>query len=191
MSAESLAQNELSEAMSLSRYLTVGKISDDSGNLKNSPGVLVEIGLKFSKFQQKWIESRPKEAINLELFRTKKINFKKMETLMCRVLASNEAVKTINRIKLTINEYVVYCQKIGFTDGLEKAQVIQRMVELETNIVETEITELKSQMENVNLYYQNFMVTKATRLSYVSLGISSLAFLLAIIQMLLPMLHIL
>jgi hypothetical protein len=191
MSEESLAKNRLAEAMSLARYLTVGKISGDQGaeNLKNSPSVLGEIGLKLADFQQKWIASTPKEeAINYELFRTKKVNFQKMEALMCRMLACNEANKTIDRINLSVSEYVVYCQKINFAEGINKAQILQRMIELENTLVETEISELKTQIDNVNLYYQNFMVTKATQIAYISLAVSSLAFLITAIQLLLPIL---
>jgi hypothetical protein len=40
-----------------------------------------------------------------------------------------------------------------------------------------EVRELNTQLQNVNLYYQNLMVTKTTKIAYYSLLVACLAFI--------------
>jgi hypothetical protein len=81
----------------------------------------------------------------------------------------------------TLNAKGTSGNNIFFTDSTLSDNSPNRKPQIEFTSISAD-----SIIENVNLYYQNFMVTKATRLAYISLAISSLAFLLTVIQQLLP-----
>jgi hypothetical protein len=173
---------KINEAFYLLNEIRVSKIANDMSALKNSPDALLQVGDKLSGFQEIWQNSKLGFSIDQEVFNSRKIDFEKMRTTMRRILDDGEFLKSFDSMKFSVREYKLYCDKKGFVTYSEKADNLLRFIEFEINIVENEEKRLRTQVDNVNLYYQNFMITKATRIAYVSLGIASLAFLLTIVQ---------
>jgi hypothetical protein len=67
-------------------------------------------------------------------------------------------------------------------DASKRAIEIRELVDFQISNVERDIGKLNLQLENVNLYYQNKMVSIAVKVAYASLLVSSLAFILTILQ---------
>jgi hypothetical protein len=59
---------------------------------------------------------------------------------------------------------------------------VQQALEIVKNGIESESKQLSTELENVNLYYQNFKVSETVKIAYASLFISTIAFLLTILQ---------
>ena len=107
---------------------------------------------------------------------------------MHRIAYDSEIINCLDAIDNRVNEINLHWEKKRFQQGIENAEHFQHFLDVLKNMIQTEIKGLKARLDNVNLYYQNFMVKRAT-IAFISLGIATLAFLLAILQTLIQ-LHI-
>ena len=162
--------------------IKIHEISNNTPMLENACTILIRAGEKFRAFQEPWRNSRIMYSIDKEVFKARKIDFQKLETVMGRLLDDGEILKSLDAMTYGVREFEIHCEEVGFAEGIKRSKIFLRWIDFAISLVENETKELKTQVENVNLYYQNFMVTKATRIAYVSLGIASLAFILTIIQ---------
>lgn len=177
--------DKINDALLILTGIKISEISDNKQLLEKACDILVQAADKLRAFQDPWRNSRIKSSIDKEVFNARKIDFKKMETVMCRIFDNGDIVKSLDAMIFGVKEFKLHCEKVGFAVGIEKTGTFLRFIDFEISLVENETKELKTQIENVNLYYQNFIVTKSTRIAYVSLGIASLAFILTIVQILL------
>jgi len=190
MSKQDIAFTKICEAMHLASEIRRSIISKDTKTLENELNVIKLIGARLSEFQANWTDSKINDSIDLDVFSRKKIDFQKMESLMTRIKKGNEAIKLIDCVNISVKEFELYCEEVEYATGIKKSNILLRQVNFEIWIVENEIKELKTQIDIVNIYHQNFMISKATRIANIALGISSLAFLLTILQITLQVFHI-
>jgi hypothetical protein len=156
-----------------------------------------EIEALMSEFADEWYNSRNQgfgavrlsenlnDRIDVKLCQNGKLDFQQMKRIVLRLNAIDDVMVGLDRISLYIKRYGELCRDKLLGDLAEHAQHFEASIlnELRRS-VESEARRLRNQIERCNLYYQPAMKTKTHWVALVSLGISSLAFLLTILRML-------
>jgi hypothetical protein len=156
-----------------------------------------EIEALMSEFADEWYDSRNQgfgavrlsenlnDRIDVKLCQNGKLDFQQMKRIVLRLNAIDDVMVGLDRISLYIKRYGELCRDKLLGDLAEHAQHFEASIlnELRRS-VESEARRLRNQIERCNLYYQPAMKTKTHWVALVSLGISSLAFLLTILRML-------
>jgi hypothetical protein len=156
-----------------------------------------EIEALMSEFADEWYNSRNQgfgavrlsenlnDRIDVKLCQNGKLDFEQMKRIVLRLNAIDDVMVGLDRISLYIGRYEELCRDKLLGDLAEHAQHFNASIlnELRRS-VESEARKLTNQIERCNLYYQPAMKTKTHWVALVSLGISSLAFLLTILRML-------
>jgi hypothetical protein len=148
-----------------------------------------------AQFAEIWYGSRrlntncPAEDLNgridVKLCQTGKLDFSQMKKIVLRLNVIDDVIDGLDRISLYVKRYRELCREKRLADLAERAQVFESSIlgELRRSI-DSEATGLRNQIERCNLYYQPAMKSKTLWVAVLSLAISSLAFLLAVLQML-------
>jgi hypothetical protein len=148
-----------------------------------------------AEFADVWYGSRSQNArcpvgdldnrIDVKLCQTGKLDFAQMKNIVLRLNVIDDIIVGLDRISLYVKRYRELCREKLITDLAERAHAFENSIleELRRSI-DSEATGLRNQIERCNLYYQPAVKTKTLWVAVLSLAISSLAFLLAILQML-------
>ncbi len=198
------ALENIAQAVEISDKMTI-KVKDisstDVETLRSEMHLLQEIGNKLSIFQDYWKASFTKGktaiqtdigikgSIDMKLFLTGKLDLNQMKKILIRFDCSNSAIKGINTLQFSIDGYKIFSEKLGDADCVTSALITQELIELQRSIIEQETKELNTQLQNVNIFYQNKMLTRTTKIAYLSLIVALLAFFLTILPIL-QLLHI-
>ena len=95
----------------------------------------------------------------------------------------DDALMGLNRIKFYLSYYENLCSEKGLIKPADHAKLFREsMIEQAIESVTAEGKRLKNQIERCNLYYQPAIKTKTLKVAYIALGISTLSFLLAILN---------
>ncbi len=149
----------------------------------------------FYGFIEQWFNSRLKgpdaiqssddlkERIDIKLFETGKLDFEQMKKIMTRMNRNDDGIMGLNRMIFYINYFENLCREKKLVKLVECAKSFRiPCLEEARETLTTENHRLKNQIERCNLYYQPAIKTKAVKIALISLAISSLSFLLAILS---------
>lgn len=144
---------------------------------------MIEISKKLWEFQQTWQEAPiHSNRIDLKLFKTSKVDFELMQQMMDMSCSGTSANTGLYLIKRFVTEYKKACELGKIEPSARIAKNLEELTDFEINIVQEDIKKVKLELDNVNLYYQNVMVSKAVKVAYASLLVSAFAVALTIIQ---------
>ncbi len=125
------------------------------------------------------------DRIDVKLCQSGKLDFTQMKRIVLRLNVIDDVIVGLDRISLYVKRYQDLCREKMLTDLAERAQVFENSILTELRrSINSEATGLRNQIERCNLYYQPAMKSKTLWVAVLSLAISSLAFLLAILQIL-------
>jgi hypothetical protein len=147
-----------------------------------------------SNFQNYWLASMTKgisavqneeeNSIDVKVFMKKKIDFKQMTRIMYRLKCANSAVRMLNVLQTRTDEFKFSAETAKSEDCIKGAKIIQRLILLQKEIIDREVKEMETKLQNVNLFYQNLMVTRTAYIAYGSLIVACFAFVISIPQLL-------
>jgi hypothetical protein len=178
---------------------------------------LKAMGKKLFEFQQEWGKTNIEEKMydNLfapektrdKIFLSKKIDLNLMKRMALRIDNGHSAIRGLYSIKDFVTLYekkyrqnfsenpkVVATHLDEVLDKVKENRMLalnlEELLDYEIKIVSNDIEKYKVQLENANLYFQNFMVSRAVKVAYASLIASGFAFILTIVGLLLQSLNI-
>ena len=155
----------------------------------------LEISALFREFTDLWFDSRfkgpdaiqpsdeLKERIDLKLFESGKLDFEQMKKIMKRLHRIDDALMGLDRISFYLKYYRDLCNGKNLNKIAELTELfIAASLDVAKETLMTEGRGLKNQIERCNLYYQPAIKTKTLWVAVCSLIVSSLAFLLTILN---------
>jgi vacuolar-type H+-ATPase subunit H len=164
--------------------IDANKINEET--LTNNAKQMKEAVEKLLDFQRTWLNSALDEItlkqIDVMLFETRKVDFKQMKKIMIRRHFDNSSLNLLGEMEATISRYKSFCEQMNLQKQISTIIFVQQALEIVKNGIESESKQLSTELENVNLYYQNFKVSETVKIAYASLFISTIAFLLTILQ---------
>ena len=164
--------------------------------------VLMTIDLSFAilstdgqEFADQWFKSKSfgtdaiqpseqlEDRLDVKLLEKGKLDFKQMKKIMIRMNRVDDALMGLNRIKFYMNHLENLCNEKGLPRIADHAKLFKEsMIEQAIETIETEGKRLRNQIDRCNLYFQPAIKTKSLNIAYIALIISSLSFLLAILN---------
>lgn len=167
----------------------------DDSILKNIDLSFVSLIELMDEFVDQWFSSTTKgsdaiqpsdnldERIDIKLFDTGKLDFEQMKKIMVRLNRIDDAILGFGRIEQYLLYYEDLCKKKKLTKPAEHTEMFRAAnITVAKEYLICEGKRLRNQIERCNLYYQPAIKTKAVRVASVALAISSLSFLLSILN---------
>lgn len=166
----------------------------DKETLRRELPLLTEIAKNLSAFETNWNSSKTvgkgafqqsdniMASLDVKLFLSGKLDFNQMKKVMYRRIGTDLVIRSINYIERHIDSYQACSEKLEVKECINASKTLLEFISQVKNRMESETNDLKRQLDNVNLFYQNFMVSKAVMIAALSLAISSGAVLLTILQ---------
>ena len=189
----------LLEAMEIAGKMTV-KVKDlselDFKVLEKERPFLEQILFKMGEAQDYWIASATKgttamqgdigssDGIDVKLFLKRKLDLDQMTRVMFRQFCGYTALRGLNTIQSYIDGYRFFSEKSKNPNYITDSLVAEGIIKLLRDTITVEIQELDSRLRNVDIFNQNLMITKAAKIANVSLIVSFVALIIALLQLL-------
>lgn len=167
----------------------------DASILKTIDLSFASLSILMQEFIEQWFNSRYKgtdaiqssenlkERIDIKLFETGKLDFKQMKKIMTRMNRIDDALLGFERTEFYLIYYEDLCKKNKLTKPAEHAEMFRTSsIVVGKEYLKGEGNRLRNQIERCNLYYQPAIKTKTLNVALVALAISTLSFLLSILN---------
>jgi len=121
------------------------------------------------------------ERIDVKLFRTGKLDFRRMQQLIMHLVLARIVLEELDNILLHLTKFIDVCRG-KHEEIFSEMKIVEETLGRVRTCVKDDAESLREGIEMYNLYYRPFIAARAFWVSSVSLCISSFAFLLALLK---------
>jgi hypothetical protein len=122
--------------------------------------------------------------IDIDLFKTGKLSFSKMEILMNRLRTESSLLESIFLLEGYARDFQVLAKRKSDNEWVEKIFVFEKQIQLIKDFIRFDWEKFRVRLENCNVYNQNVISVKAFRTALASMFVSVLALIAVGLQIL-------
>lgn len=190
----SVAIGSIDRAIALMDGLMNDLSSKDTSEISNESltqqlSKLGEIAKEVSNFYNQWSQSEIQgglatlgKEVDMKLVSTDHLDTKQLKKTIARIFVADVAVRGLQYLRIHSDDFLAESQKIKAQECIEQGKLLKKLIDRTIDEIEADANALKQQRDNASLYYQIFMVSRAVKIAYGSLIVSSLAILLTALQ---------